>query len=202
MIDEELYNRQKDLNLNQVNSAIIVGLGGTGSWVALLLALSGSKSLLLMDADKLEPTNFNRIPVPKKDNLGKLKTVAISDLIRGLRPDCFIQIEGRAGAFTLEAAQGDWLFDCTDSQPTQMMLADWAKKHDRRYVRCGYDGTHMTVTDRVPTWNTKLEARTGYEITPSWAVPAAMAACFAVSKAMYCPETEVGADLKEIWRKA
>jgi hypothetical protein len=78
------------------------------------------------------------------------------------------------------------------------MLSKWAEANNQKYIRCGYDGTHITVTNRVPRWNTRAKARTGYEIEPSWVAPAIIAAGFAVSKAMYCPDIEAGFDLREI----
>ncbi len=196
-MNEELYNRQEPLNLKQVKSAIVVGLGGTGSWVAFYLADSGCPELHLMDGDKLEVVNFNRLYIPIQGNLGRQKTEAIGEYLKLLRPDCSIQTYGKATQFSLlEVAGGDTIFDCTDSEAVQQMLYKWAKDNNRRYIRSGYDGTHITVVDRVPSWSVGEKA-TGYEIRPSWVVPASISAAFAVSKAMYCPDTDIRADLNE-----
>lgn len=197
-MNELLYSRQRDLALNQIPSAIVVGCGGTGSWVALLLAMSGCLDLSLFDADRLEIHNFNRLCIPAESNLGRPKTEAIAEHIKLLRSDCQITTYGRATVYNLlEVPGGEYLFDCTDSQETQIMLCQWAKDNNRVYIRCGCDGTHVTTCDSVPQWKTSDEPTTGYEIRPSWAVPAALAACFAVSKAMYAPDMEVRADLKD-----
>ena len=193
-----LYSRQKDLELNQIPSAIVVGCGGTGSEVARLLAMSGCLDLSLFDADRLEIHNFNRLCIPAEGNLGRPKTEAIAEYIKLLRPDCQITTYGKATVYNLlEVPNGEYLFDCTDSQETQIMLCQWAKDNNRIYIRCGYDGTHVTICDSVPQWQTSDKPTTGYEIRPSWVVPATLAACFAVSKAMYASDTEVRADLKD-----
>ena len=197
-MDTLLYDRQQELHLTQVKSAIVVGLGGTGSWVAFYLATSGCENLHLMDADKLEPPNFNRLYISMEKYLGWQKVDAIKEYLQEIRPDCIIQTYGRATEYSLlEVPDGDILFDCTDNQATQVMLYKWATENKRQYIRCGYDGTHMTVVDRVPSWITDDEPVSGYEIRPSWVVPASLAAAFAVSKAMYAPNTEIRADLKE-----
>ena len=197
-MDALLYNRQQELHLTQVPSAIVVGLGGTGAWVAFYLATSGCENLHLMDADKLEPPNFNRLYISMEKYLGWQKVDAIKEYLQEIRPDCIIQTYGEATEYTLlEIPEGEFLFDCTHNQGTQVMLYKWAKNNNRQYIRCGYDGTHMTVVDRVPSWVTDDEVVSGYEIIPSWVVPASIAAAFAVSKAMYAPLTEIRADLKD-----
>ena len=197
----DLYDRQKDLNLHIPSSAIIVGVGGTGSWVALLLVMSGVKQLTLMDSDRLELTNFNRLPLPVEGNIGDLKTEALARFLNLLRPDCYIITEGRATGFTLSAVEGEVLFDCTDQQSTQRMLKQWAQEHKISYIRVGYDGTHVTISDRVPSWNSLDKERSGYAVFPSWSVPAALAGCLGVAKAMYAPDIDVSADIKTLGGK-
>ena len=193
----DLYDRQTSLKLNPVPSAIVVGLGGTGSWVALFLAMSGCENLCLFDFDQVEASNLNRIPFPPEGSIGQTKTAAVKQLIETLRPECFITTFGKATAFSLAQADGEFFFDCTDRQDTQRQMFEWAKQYSRNYIRVGYDGTHFTIADFVPTWRTG-PARTGYEITPSWVVPAALAACLGVAKAMFCPELNISGDIKNL----
>jgi len=193
----ELYNRQESLKLKRVPFAVIVGCGGTGSWVALFLALSGCENLDLMDSDRLETSNFNRLPLEIDANVDRNKAEAIKDLVEKLRPDCIATTYARATDYTLSLTLGEILFDCTDNQDTQVFLCKWAREHGRQYIRVGYNGTHVTVTDKSSSWRTTATATTGYTIQPSWAVPAALAACLGVSKAMFAPATEASLDLKD-----
>ena len=199
-MDVELYDRQTMLDLKPVESATIVGVGGTGSWSALFLAMSGCNHLYLMDGDLTERSNFNRLPIPAEGNIGVQKTELMSKLIASLRPEAEVTRLGRATMFSLVTTEGT-IFDCTDSQPVQAMLYKFAKENNRKYIRVGYDGTHITVTDRVPTWKTSGVQREGYEVFPSWVVPAALAACFGVAKAMYEDGIKVIGDLKEFKMK-
>lgn len=195
----ELYTRQAELGLKRIPAMTVVGVGGTGSWVALFGAMSGCENLHLMDADHLEDSNFNRLPLNPTTNVGRNKADAVKELLETLRPDCNIIVYGRATQFTLPLTEG-MIFDCTDNHDTQIMLNKWAKENGRSYIRCGYDGTHITVTHRVPTWAVG-EKHTGYEIFPSWVVPAAVSAGAAIAKAMYKPDMEVFIDISQIGEK-
>lgn len=193
----ELYQRQEQLNLKDIPSATIVGVGGTGTWVAIYMAMSGCPELFLMDSDAFSITNFNRIPLEILANTNRPKTEAIQELVKLLRPECNVETMGRATIFTLPQTKGV-IFDCTDAQAVQAEVYEFAVNNERDYIRCGYDGTHFTVSDSVPEWNTGGEPVTGYTIFPSWVVPASMAAGMAVAKAMYCPEINVSIDIKDI----
>lgn len=198
---EGIYDRQKDIPLAKLNSVIVVGLGGTGSWVALGAAMSGCKQVHLMDYDYLEHTNLNRIPV-SDTNVGRKKTEVLTDLINLLRPECVVSTGGRAGAFTLTAAPpAQVLFDCTDDGKVQATLHDWADTNGVKYVRSGYNGGfHATITSRK-AWSSGLE-KTGYEIDPSWVVPAAVAGMLAVFKAVADDGFEFIGDIRNIGGKA
>jgi hypothetical protein len=194
----ELYTRQDMLNLRHVEEAVVVGVGGTGTWVALLLAMSGTKKLHLMDGDQVEESNLNRLPFPQRA-VNKLKTEVVKLLIRYIRSGASVYCYGRADARELEFVEGEILFDCTDNHRTQAMLKDWATQHRFEYIRVGYDGLHMTVTDKVSRWG--MSDRTGYETTPSWVVPAIIAAAFGVAKAMLDNGIDISASVQELGRR-
>ena len=62
MPEQAIYERQnliKDLKIPE--TASVVGLGGTGFWTALLLAMSGVEELVLIDSDIVEVSNLNRL---------------------------------------------------------------------------------------------------------------------------------------------
>lgn len=196
-MDVELYQRQSNLSLSLPKSCLVVGLGGTGSWVALLLAMSGVENLTLMDSDHVELHNLNRIPLDRS-TLGIPKVEAVSRLISQLRPDCLITTEGRASDFTLGLVKGEVLFDCTDRQVTQTFLAGWCKKHKVKYVGVHYNGgTHCTVTSTSSAFNTG-SGQTGYEVVPSWVGAALFPAVLALVKVLVCPSLEVSLDLADL----
>lgn len=59
----------------------IVGSGGTGSAVATLLARAGVSELIVVDYDKLEETNLNRVKGTRKKDLGRFKVEIIEEFI-------------------------------------------------------------------------------------------------------------------------
>lgn len=180
----DLYSRQQSLNLFIPNEVIVVGLGGTGVWVALFLAMSGVQHLHLMDDDNLELSNLNRLPFTL-DRIGLPKTEAIKELLEAIRPDILVDTYGKANDMSLEMVDGRYLFDCTDRASTQAYLKRKAKERAIEYRRVGYNGLHLTVTDTVPEWSTVDRESVGYSITPSWVVPAAMAGCLGVMSVLY-----------------
>ena len=206
MTNSAVYERQRYLTLNTPSCAAVIGLGGTGTWTAIFLAMSGVRQLHLMDFDRLEVSNLNRLPYTE-DDLGKQKTDAAAELIRRMRSDTDIYIHQEANELSMGIVNNSGyigrdiiFFDCTDKLRTQRMIYDYAIKHNNRYIRVGYDGTHMTVCDYVGL-STGSEDESGYRITPSWVCPAVVAAGLAVSKAMLKTKQDVSLDISQIGAK-
>jgi hypothetical protein len=71
---------------------MVLGQGGIGSWISILLSRIGC-NLYLFDYDHFEEHNMTGQLVRSKD-LNKLKTKAISEIIREFSPDCLVETEG------------------------------------------------------------------------------------------------------------
>lgn len=190
---DNLYDRQQPLELHVSSSAAVVGVGGVGSWVAILAAMSGVKRLVLYDGDILEETNLNRVPL-KQSDLGHRKDIAVAEFIKSLRPQCFVETRGPLHEDLSPIMLCDVVFDCTDRLTVQQRLSLKCRELNLRYIRAGYDGTHITLTDKVP-WG---EAVNGYRVVPSWVVPAAIVAALAVGKALKFADMEVMKDVSEL----
>jgi len=65
----------------QHRTIVIVGLGGYGSWTALLCARMGVKNIIGIDFDHVEITNLHRQILYNRKDLGKLKTEACKQKI-------------------------------------------------------------------------------------------------------------------------
>ncbi len=72
-------------------SVAICGLGGLGSHIAIMLARSGIGKLVLIDFDRIEPSNLNR-QAYTIDDLGKYKTNALQEAIASINPFITTQI--------------------------------------------------------------------------------------------------------------
>jgi tRNA A37 threonylcarbamoyladenosine dehydratase len=177
---DELYLRQATLRLDPPSHAVVVGLGGTGSWVALFLAMVGVPQLTLIDPDSVESHNLNRLPVPP-DALGKPKVIAVGAEIVRLRPTAqVVALPMRFLPAMLEGDPGDALFDCTDNNQTQDELAEWCQQTGTRYLRSGCDAETITVMRERPGWGASDGDGYGPQGMPVWVGPAVLSAVRAV----------------------
>ncbi len=166
----ETYHRQRHLDLNILESVAIIGVGGVGSWVALNLALTGVKTVWLIDPDVIEQHNLNRTPF-KSSQVGQPKVMALAELIMERRDDtsvlprqCLVE---KLTKFEKDAiSQCSVIVDCRDA--TTPLI-----KRLSKLVRVigGYDGFNVTLH-----FNPNLDSVWGdgpveYTVTPSWLVP-------------------------------
>lgn len=167
----DLYDRQKELELNIPEKVLIIGVGGIGSWVALNMALIGTKNLYLIDFDKIEQHNLNRTPFRTLD-IDEDKTNAVMDLIMERRDETEIRLfNKRIEELTnveMQELKDCLIIDCRDvldELPEALM--------NNKRVKLGYDGLSTTIMinpDFSSIWELEPEQR-GYEIVPSFLAP-------------------------------
>ena len=192
---DNLYTRQAPLELYIPQSVVVIGVGGTGTWVAIGLAMSGVPELYLIDPDYLEDHNRNRLPFPQSQ-VSRSKVDVVGDFIVSLRPDInLIKIQTRANRDTLGIIPSELIVDCTDRYKLQLELCDACKELNKEYVRCGYDGTKLTVTSTIPKWDLGDAPDDGYTVVPSWVATPMIAAGIALAKIMCNLELEVSIDI-------
>jgi len=185
---DNMYLRQKNLDIlfNIPEMATVVGTGGVGSWTAINLALIGCESILMIEMDNIEVHNMNR-SLFRIDSLGMNKAVAVAETIKSIRPLCApIVIESRWEDNMTHI--GEVIFDCTDDIRTQKSIQAYAKENDLKYIKAGYEGTRIMVTDIVTGWKVNGlddEAR-GYDTPPvdSFALSASIVASLMVLAAI------------------
>ena len=204
--DNQLYSRQRELQLLYPNTIAVVGCGGIGSWVAILAAMSGVTHLYLYDPDILEESNRNRLPFCQ-GSINRPKVEVVAEFIRSIRPDATVypmQSKVNKNALKSLIDMGvSPIIDCTDSPKTQLELYNYCKgimseRASKLYIRAGYDGTRIMVTSTVSGWiKADVEAE-AYDTAPSWVVPAVTVAALAVAKMMMFFNQEVSLDISEI----
>jgi len=200
MPDELLYNRQRELQLSVPKAITVVGCGGIGSWVAILSAMSGVNTIYLFDPDVMEEHNRNRLPFCQ-GGLNKPKVNVVKDYILNIRPEATVvavqeKLEGVL--LKLQLTVSDYIVDCTDSPKAQFSIYNECKKYGVRYIRAGYDGTHITVTSAVSGWIKTDVVEETYQTRPSWVVPAVTVAAIAVGKMEKYQTQETSLDISEI----
>ncbi len=99
-------------------SVCVIGVSGTGSIVAEQLARLGVGEIILIDYDRLEERNLNRILNSSRLDVGSYKVEMFAGAIRRHRPDCeTIQLPAsiatRKAIFA--ACEADLLFSCVDT---------------------------------------------------------------------------------------
>lgn len=186
MLQGTIYDRQnliRDLKIPEAVS--VVGLGGTGFWTAAFLAMSGIEELILIDYDTLEVSNLNRLPLKDKC-VGMKKANAARDFINEIRSPVRIEVHDKK----IEKPEDCTIlrgivFCCTDNLKSQQIICAYCKKNKIPYQRVGYDGTVLNVSKAFPLSFEESAAQDGYTITPSWVIPAVLAASIGVSSKLY-----------------
>lgn len=168
---ENINDRQRGLIGDfSDKSAVIIGLGGIGSWVAIDLALCGVGTLILFDTDTIEASNLNRT-IFKLNQIGQLKTKAVKDLITERRKDALVITNHEL--FTAEHLQKlegiDYVFDCSDTTRLKDAIAQ-LKDRPAKYIKLGYDGFEGTIS--VNDFDSgRWGENNSYLITPSFFAP-------------------------------
>jgi molybdopterin/thiamine biosynthesis adenylyltransferase len=132
LTDDELLRYSRQILLAQVDvagqlklkasRALIVGLGGLGSPVALYLAAAGVGTLHLADFDQVDLTNLQRQVVHDTASVGSPKVESAMTRLRGLNPLITLVSHNHAlSAQTLAhvVAQVDVVLDCSDNFATR-----------------------------------------------------------------------------------
>ena len=144
---EELnrYSRHlvlKDFGLeNQLKlrgaKVLVVGAGGLGCPVLLYLAAAGIGTLGVIDSDDLEVSNLQRQILYSMSDLGKNKSMAAADRLKGLNP--VIKIQAIPERLTSKNAidllgSFDVIVDGTDNFPTRYLINDACVLLDKPFV--------------------------------------------------------------------
>lgn len=190
-----LLDRQKTLNVNNKQSITVVGAGGVGFWVVKFAAMAGIKKIYVYDPDTIEEHNLNRIDVPYSV-LGKNKADVIRAIVNVLRPECSVVSFPFKYSDTI-SVNTDWIVDCTDNYESQLKNQEIAKSMGSKYFKAGYDGDKFSINNVVAEWG---EAEDGYQITPSWVVPAVTIAAISVAKIMKYYDYETSGSVEELFK--
>lgn len=191
-IDDEIYERQKELPLSVPSSAAIIGCGGVGSWAGLGLALAGVPNLYLVDHDRVEKSNLNRTPYRECD-VGIYKVNALAALIAERRKDTRVRpIVGRIEkiSFLLNPPPAV-VVDCRDTlNPPLTVKAP-------EIIRIGYDGLSLTIHLYPSGKDIVWGEPTTYRTTPSFVVPACIAGMLIVEAIVRPPQKKE----EKIWNR-
>lgn len=118
--------------------AVVVGLGGVGSWAAEALARSGVAQLTLIDLDHIAESNVNRQIHALTPTLGQAKVQAMKERIGLINPLCKVNcIEEFVdetnwpdlAGFASDSGESLSVIDACDQVKAKTAMAAWALEH-------------------------------------------------------------------------
>lgn len=132
MNDQELIRYSRQIMLPEIglsgqerllgSRALIVGLGGLGSPVAIYLAAAGVGDLTLIDHDRVKLSNLQRQVVHGSADIGRLKVESARESVLRLNPATRVKTITRGfdkEATLEEVANADVVLDTSDNFPTR-----------------------------------------------------------------------------------
>lgn len=148
--------------------AVIVGLGGVGSWVVEALARSAVGRLTLVDLDVIVASNVNRQLQATSEQFGRGKADVLAERARSINPRLQVRVVDdfltRDNAVDILSPQPDLIFDCCDDAKAKLTLVLHARRHRNVLIVCGaaggkIDPTRLGVEDLARTEQDPLLAR-------------------------------------------
>jgi bacteriocin biosynthesis cyclodehydratase domain-containing protein len=152
---EQLTRDATDVELahDRVRStrALVIGAGGTGSWLALSLTMMGVGDLMVVDPDVVEERNRTRQPYAA-DMVGRRKVEALGEMVTRLRPglryagvDLRVEHESDLGSLV----QGMDVVACCADEPSLDAIASLIARACLAarvpHIICGYHGASGRV---------------------------------------------------------
>jgi ubiquitin-like modifier-activating enzyme 5 len=146
------FSKLKDMR------AMVVGIGGLGALTAEIMARVGTGELVLMDYDKLEEANLNRL-IYSVDQVGMAKVDALSDYLLKANPEVKITThpyditDGKGyDAFLSETEKCDIVFGCVDTFQVRLFINSQIVKARKPLIDGGAsnDGINGSVHVVIP----------------------------------------------------
>lgn len=124
--------------------AVVVGVGGVGSWAAEALARSGVGRLTLIDLDHVSESNINRQVHALSSTLGQAKVAAMQYRIAQINPNCHVvcleEFVHAENWLELLPKDADAVIDACDQVRAKVALAVWARQSKTLFISVGAAG--------------------------------------------------------------
>ncbi len=135
--------------------ALVVGVGGLGSWTAELLARAGVGFLRLVDSDRVEIANVHRQGLYDEYDAaaGSWKVEAAAERLARINRETRTEpVPRRLDRLSVEAMAGDveLILDGTDNFATRFLLNDFAVKHRIPWIFAGVVAGEAQIMPVLP----------------------------------------------------
>lgn len=166
----------------QAAHAVVIGIGGVGSWTAEALARNAVGRITLIDLDNIAESNVNRQLHAVDGAFGKAKVTAMRERILSINPHCQVQeIEdfvALSNVASMLATPCDVVVDCIDDVQAKVALADHCKRNHQPLVMVGsaggrLDPTRMQVADLSQVTGDRLLAKVRNQLRRDYGFPKA-----------------------------
>jgi len=159
--------------------AIVVGIGGVGSWTAEALARSGVGRITLIDMDHVSESNVNRQLHAVTPSFGQAKADAMRERMAQINPwvqvtviDDFVTPDNWLSCLEhagVEPGQRLAVVDACDQVLAKTAMADWARRHKALFISVGAAGGKrlghaVEVADLSETTHDPLLAQVRYRL--------------------------------------
>lgn len=199
---DKLYGKEGFSRITH-SHAVVIGVGGVGSWVVESLARSGIGKLTLIDMDHLAESNINRQLPALDSTLGQAKVQALRERVSQINLACEVHcVEDFVSSDNLhvllseiEQDQHKIVIDCIDHAKTKAALIAWCRQMKLAVLTVGgagacIDPMHITRGDLSRTQNDVLLARTRKQLRQAHGFPRNPKRRFCVP-AVYTDETRL-----------
>ena len=136
-MNREIFNRsigllgENNFNLIQEKVIAVFGLGGVGGTALEALARTGFQHFIIIDFDKVDPSNLNRQILYTAKDIGRDKVEAAKERILAINPDADIKsFKGKAQEFDFNQ-KIDFVVDAIDDVGGKIFLL---KKSQELYI--------------------------------------------------------------------
>jgi len=135
-----MIGREGQKRIEEIKVAII-GLGGNGSHVAMQLAYLGVRNFVLVDFDRVETTNINRLVGAGPEQIGRAKVEVAKRMIQSIAgKECThvmtFQTDLRTIAVLEALKRVHVIFGCVDNDGARLILNELALAYLIPYIDC------------------------------------------------------------------
>ena len=162
-----LENLIGEISLDKLKNStiLVVGLGGVGGYVVEALARSGIGSLILVDYDKVDITNFNRQIIATTSNIDRYKIDCFKERIKNINEKCNVRIhklkisnENIKDIFNIKI---DFVVDAVDDINAKKCIIDYCLENNINFISSmgtgnRLDPSKLAITSLDKTYNDPL----------------------------------------------